>query len=85
MYCQKMEWNSGDFRLTPLQLETLFLTNLLEFSVGRDLGALKEVMVWSNWKPFFGKNLLEVSTGRNLGTLKEVMVWSNWKPLLGKN
>ena len=33
--------SSGGFCLTPLQLETLFFTNVLEVSIGRDLGALK--------------------------------------------
>ena len=30
-----------DHNLTPVQLETLLLTTLLEVSIGRDFGALK--------------------------------------------
>ena len=33
----------------PLQLEPLFRANILEFSIGRGLGALKGSCFWSGW------------------------------------
>ena len=60
----------GDLGALPSQLETLFFTNLLEVSTGKDFGALKgatpsqlEILIW-------GQILLRDSIGRDFGALK---------------
>ena len=69
--------------LTPSQLETLLLTNLLEISTGRDLGVLNGVyyssdvpisrpsgLTPSQLENLFLTNLLKFSTGWDSGVLK---------------
>ena len=69
-----------------VQLETLFFTNLLQVSIGRDFGLDTPNERLYNWKPFCFTNLLEFSIWRGFGVdTPNSRLLYNLKPFLGTN
>ena len=74
--------------LPLLQLETLLGGKLLEFGIGRDLGALTGLVssgrggssTYLQLETLLGEELLEVSIGRDLGALKGLVFLDDGAP-----